>query len=317
MQTDPGKTVRITLDGHTDSFGSGVTLDEAVKRLLPPEQAQGVLGAMHGGECVELSQPLDRDGELISLTYRDEEGRRIYERSLRFLCLAAMKRVLPGKRVRVLNSVGHGLYIRVPDEDLNHAQVRAVEAEMLRLREENLPFQREQWDKKDAIAYFEKEGWADKVALLRYRPQRQITMYRMGDLCEYFYGAMLPSTGRVRAFSVKAHFPGLVLMSPAPDAPDVAAPYQAHTKFLRVFTESQRWCGILGANNAADVNRMVREGRMREFIRVNEALHDKSIATIADEIVRRGARIVMIFGPSASGKTTFANRLAPNLYHQQ
>lgn len=121
---------------------------------------------------------------------------------------------------------------------------------------------------------------------------------------------MLPSTGWVKTFSLKPHFPGMVLMMPSPADPSQSAKYHPHTKFLRVFGQSQEWCHILGANNAADVNRMIQEGKLREFIRVNEALHDKSLSYIADEITRRGAKVVMIFGPSSSGKTTFANRLA-------
>jgi len=138
-------------------------------------------------------------------------------------------------------------------------------------------------------------------------------MYRIGDLAEYFYGIMLPSTGFIRAFALKPHFSGLVIQLPAPDDPAVSAPYVPRPKHLRVFAESQKWCGILGAVGAADVNDMIKSGRMREFIRVNEALHDRSIARIADEIKARSARIVMIFGPSSSGKTTFAHRLSVHL----
>lgn len=305
--------VRISIDGVMDAFPTGTTLENAARRLLPAARADILLGAMRGGECVGLSQPIESDSELTSLTYAHEEGRRIYERSLRFLFLLAMKRVFPTRRVRMLNSIGHGLYVRIPDETLRHDEVAQVEAEMHRLVEADLPFHKEVWTRKEAIAYFEREGWEDKAELLRYRPRDEIVMYRMGELCEYFYGVMLPSSGKIRVFALMPHFPGVVLRAPDPAAPDKPAPYTSHAKFLRVFNQSQQWCGILGANNAADVNRMIKQGRIREFIRVNEALHDRSIAAIADEIIRRHARIVMIFGPSSSGKTTFANRLAVHL----
>lgn len=305
--------IRVSIDGQMDAFPLNTTVQAAVGRLTPPSRAQRVLGVMRGGECLELSRPLTEDSELQTVTYRDEEGRQIYERSLRFLFLLAMKRLYPMKRVRMLNSVGYGVYIRVPDEELRHDEIAAVEAEMRRLAGLDLPFRKERWSKQEAIAYFTKEGWPDKAELLRYRPQNEIVMYRMDCLCEYFYGGMLPSSGWVKAFALKPHFPGLVMMFPSPADPDAPAAYHSHAKFLRVFTQSQQWCGILGANNAVDVNRMIKEGRIREFIRVNEALHDKSIASIADSIVRRGARIVMIFGPSSSGKTTFAHRLAVHL----
>lgn len=305
--------IRVSLPTGEGMLDSGTTVAEAVRALMPEDEAARVLCALRGGSCLELSRPLTADALLTPLTYQDEEGRRVYERSLRFLFLLSMKRLYPEKRVCMLNSVGHGLYVRLLDGEMGHDMTRAVEEDMHQLVRQNLPFKQELWTREQAIAYFEKEGWQDKAELLRYRPKADIRMYRIGPLCEYFYGAMLPSTGYVRGFALKPHFPGVVILSPAPDKPDEPAPYVPRAKFLRQFATSRRWSEILGAQNAVDVNRMIKEGRMREFIRVNEALHDKSIAGIADEIVRRGARVVMIFGPSSSGKTTFANRLAVHL----
>ena len=310
-------TIRITWEDRTVTLPAGTLLRDALP-LLCPEAAEGglstaVLAALCGGQVLELTAPLEKDCTLTPVTYRHEEGRRLYERSLRFLFLASLKRLFPGKRVRMQHSVGHGLYIRPQGFSLTHEDVRALENDMRTLARMDLPFEKLAWTREQAIAYFEGEGWQDKAELLRYRPQQTMTMYRMAGLCEYFYGAMLPSCGMITAFQLKPHHPGLVLSAPAPDAPDTPAPYVPRKKFLQVFDESQRWCSILGAQNVADVNRMIREGKLREFIRVSEALHDRSIAAIADDILRRRARIVMIFGPSSSGKTTFANRLAVHL----
>ncbi|MEG1889831.1 MAG: nucleoside kinase [Clostridia bacterium] len=307
------KVVRVTADGHTDAFPRGTVVSAVLDRLLPSERMSRVLCALRGGVCMELNEPVVEDCQLTPLTYQDEEGRRVYERSLRFLFLLSVRRLYPGKQVRMLNSIGYGVYLRMTGEDMLREMVCALENDMHALVAQDLPFVREQWTREAAIAYFEREGWQSRAELLRCRPQEQLTMYRINDLCEYFHGAMLPSTGYIRAFALKPHFPGMVLCAPNPRNPDVPAPYTPHTKFLRVFAESQRWCGILGAQNAADVNRMIKDGKLREFIRVNEALQDKSIAHIADQILARGARIVMIFGPSSSGKTTFANRLAVHL----
>ena len=308
----PNETVRVTLDDETGAFPVGTTLRDAAERLVPQTAAR-MLGALYGGECVELGQGIEKDCTLTSITYRDDEGRRIYERSLRFLMLLSMKRLYPKLRVRILNSIGYGLFFRVEGADMDHAMVRALEEDMRALVEDDLPLRKERWSREEAIAYFQREGWDDKAEILRYRQRDTITMYRVGGLCEYFYGAMLPSTGFVRHFALRPHFPGAVLQFPAPGAPDVPAPYVPRPKHMRVFSESQRWSGILGASNVADVNRMIEKGRFRDFIRVNEALQDKSIARIADEILARGARIIMIFGPSSSGQTTFCNRLAVHL----
>ena len=261
--------VRITINKQVDAFPRGVTLKEAIARLLP-EQADQVLCALHGGICVELNQPIEADCELSPLTYQDEEGRRVYERSLRFLFLLAMSRLYPGQNVRVLNSIGYGVYLQLEGGEFTHDMVRALEVEMRKLVKEDLPFQRESWSRAEAIAYFTAKGWKDKARILRYRPHDHIPMYRIEDLCEYFYGAMLPSTGYIRAFSLKPHFPGLVLQFPSPAAPSVPAPYLPRPKHLRVFSQSQKWCGILGAQTVADVNRMIESGRIREFIRIND-----------------------------------------------
>ena len=305
--------IHVTVLEKSGDFARSTKVGDVVRALMGQQQAAQVLCAMRGGVCMELNEPLNADAQLTPITYQDEEGRRVYERSLRFLFLLSMKRLYPDKKVRMLNSVGHGLYIRLTDGEMGHDMARAVEKDMRELAAQDLPFEKEEWSCEEAIAYFEKEGWMDKAELLRYRPSRRITMYRIGPLCEYFYGAMLPSTGWIHAFAVKPHFPGVVLLSPAPGDPSVPAPYVSRSKFLREFATSQQWCGILGAQNAADVNRMIQQGKLREFIRVNEALHDRSIASIADSIIGRGARVVMIFGPSSSGKTTFANRLAVHL----
>ncbi len=308
-----GQQIRITVGNAAVALKMGATVEEALRAALPAPEASAALAVMQGSRMLELSQPLEADCTLVPVTYQHEEGRRIYERSLRFLFLASVQRLFPQRRVRMLHSVGHGLYINPQEGSFSHEDVRALEADMRRLVEEDLPFVKETWSREEATEYFRRLGWEDKAQLLRYRPRETMTMYRMGGLCEYFYGAMLPSSGRITAFRLKPHYPGLVLCAPAPDAPDQPAPYLPRTKFLRVFDESRRWCGILGAQNVADVNRMIRDGKIREFVRVSEALHDRSIARIADEILSRRARIIMIFGPSSSGKTTFANRLAVHL----
>ena len=310
-QTEP-TTIHVTYRGVQGDFTPETTALEAITRLMP-DSVTGLICALRGGTCLELDEPLMESGELVGLTYADEEGRRVYERSLRFLLLMCMKRLYPDQRVRILNSVGYGVYLRALGLDMNHAMVRTLEAEMRKLAEQDLPFERELWTRQQAIDYFVANDYPDKAEVLPYRPGETIAMYRIGDMREYFYGAMTPSTGYLKHFALKPHFPGLVLLMPSPAMPDRPAAYLPRPKHLRVFSESQEWCTILGASNVADVNHMIEQGKMREFIRINEALQDKAIAHIADEIVTRDAQIVLVFGPTSSGKTTFSNRLAVHL----
>jgi len=259
-------TIHVSLNGSERDIPRGIRLQDALRlfedtNASPGGQAAPILACMSGGRVLELSGQLDGDTALIPLTYQHEEGRRLYERSLRFLFLASMKRLFPGMRVRMQHSVGHGLYIKPQNGALSHEDVRALEKDMRALVSENLPFEKEEWTRQQAIAFFEAEGWQDKAELLRYRPKETIPMYRMAGLCEYFYGAMLPSTGMLTAFQLKPHHPGVVLSAPSPEHPDQPAPYVPRKKFLRVFDESQRWCSILGARNVSDVNRMIKEAR--------------------------------------------------------
>ncbi len=306
--------MQIKLRDTCCAFEEGTTVQAVFSKMLLAQEQVQVLCAQREGECLELSEPLFEDCTLTPLTYADEEGRRCYERSLRFLLLVAIKNLCAGKRVRVLHSIGYGVYLRIVDEHMSHELIARIEAEMRRLVKADLPFQKREVSLAECIQQFEKQGFEDKLPLFdRENKAQTVPLYEMDGLHEYFYGVMLPSTGCIHTFALKAHFPGMVLMAPSPKDVTRPASYESHAKFLRVFDQSQRWCHIMGVQNASDVNRLVKQNHYRSFIRINEALHDKSIANIADEIMQRTARIIMVFGPSSSGKTTFANRLDVHL----
>lgn len=296
----------------TKELENGMSVMQCLHALAV--DVQGVLAVQQGGRVLELTGILTKDGEIRPLTLQDEEGRRIYERSLRFVLLLAFRRLMPGQRVRIEYSVGGGLFLHTPGRTLTEADAQAICAEMRRIVEADLPFEKREWSLDDAIAYFEEDGQPDKVELLKRRPVPFFNMYQCGDMHEYFYGAMVPSTGYVRAFDVQ-HMPGrgLVVLTADPEKPDQAAEYIDRPKHLRVFEQSAKWCSILRVQNAPDIHKMLENKQLRAFIRVNEALHDKAIADIAEVIAQKGSRIIMIAGPSSSGKTTTTGRLAIHL----
>ena len=304
--------MKITLLGKSGDFSAPVTVREAIAALAP-DALPAALGCFCGGQALELNQKVTEDCALHPITFQNEEGRRIYERSLRFVLLLAVKRALPGVRLRIEHSIGYGVYMRFLGQDATEETARILQAEMERIVAEDLPFVRETWSREKAIAYFREEGETDKMRLLAYRPYDYFPVYRCGGMAEYFYGAMLPSTGYTSVFRLLPHAPGLVLQMPGPDAPHRPAPFVPRPKHLDAFAQSNGWCDILGCMNAADLNDMIVSGRLPDFIRVNEALHDQSLAAIAQGIVRRGARAVFVAGPSSSGKTTFSNRLCIHL----
>jgi len=301
----------ITVGNTTRAFPDG-TCTGAIFDVLYPNRSPRPLAASLNGRVRPLDWSPDGDCTLSLLDYTHDEGRRIYERSLRFLFLLAMRHVLPGTHVRIEHSVGQGIYIDV-QADLSSEIVAQIEARMRDLRDAALPFTRERWTRQQAMDYFTAEGNLDKVRLLSYRPYTYFDLYGCGGLYEYFYGDMLPSTDHIRTFSLLRHGPGIVLQMPSPQAPDTVSPFIEHPKMMRAYAEAAHWYNVVGCKNAADLNEMIEHGSMRELVRVSEALQEKSIADIADRIARQNSRAVFIAGPSSSGKTTFTNRLAIQL----
>lgn len=273
----------------------------------------GVLAALHGTQLVELHERLAPRLTLTAVTLQHEEGRRIYERSLRFVMLLAVRRLLPGQQVRIEYSVGQGVFVRLPGIKVDDALMARLQEEMEQLTSADLPFVREQWTLAQSLAYFAEDGQQDKTALLQRYGTDVMPMYGCGGMWEYFYGAMAPSTGYVRIFGLTRRDDGFVLRMPHASAPDRPAPYIDRPKHLRIFQQSADWCEILGVTNATDLADMVEQKRLRFFIRVNEALHEQAIGAIARDIAAQSRRIVLVAGPSSSGKTTFAGRLAVQL----
>ena len=300
--------MQMTLNNHVISFNPGENYLDILKHHDPLCRA---LGIRVGGNTLPLTA-LPVSGEnAAALTLADLEGRMIYERSLRFIFLLAVHRLYPTRRVRIEHSLGNGVYceVRGDKKALTSAEVAAIKREMRAIVSADLPFVCHTLSKREAIAYFEKNGEMDKVELLKYRPYNTFTLYQLGEMMEYFYGVMAPSSGAIDVFDLSLYLPGLVLQLPDPAHPETASPVRQLPKLTGVFAESARWNSILGCSNAADLNALTQTGRLREFIRINEALHEKSISRIADTFAASGARVILIAGPSSSGKTTFANRL--------
>ena len=274
---------------------------------------EGTLAALKGGVVAELDEPVSGNCSLLPLTLDHEEGRRIYERSLRFVMLLALKHLFPYEQVRIEYSVGYGVFVKMPGRVLHRQDIVKIENEMRRIIALDLPFEKKTWALEDAIDYFTDEQQPDKVELLERRRLPTFTMYAVDGMWEYFYGAMAPSTGAVKVFTLFELRGGLVLQLPAAKDHLHAAPYLYRPKHLEIFAQSARWCDILGIRNMSDVSQMIDDRRLRNFIRVNEALHEAALSEIADKICGGFKHVVLVAGPTSSGKTTFAGRLAVHL----
>ncbi|MBR6767731.1 MAG: nucleoside kinase [Clostridia bacterium] len=275
-----------------------------------PDGGAGALGVKVQGRTCSLMDRVEEYAQARTVTFADESGRRIYERSLQFMFLTAADEIIPGQRVRIRHSFARGLLIDLPGMKITRELVERIEKQMRALAEADLPIERLTVSKEDAVEYFARTGQEDRLRILKYRRFPHFTLYRINRLEDYFYGEMVPSTGYVKVFSLHAYGPGIILQQPDVENPSRPAPLKDMPMLLKTYSETAEWNAILGCENAADLNEMIARRKLREFIRVNEALQEGKIQRIAEAFKASGARLLLIAGPSSSGKTTFSHRMS-------
>ena len=251
------------------------------------------------------------EGVVRLLRYSDPIGRDAYKRTAQFILFLALRRRWPLARAKMNCTVGAGTYIKVSGAEDFSAE--AFKAEVERIVAENIPLYRRRVNTVDAIHYYAGIGQDDKARLLKYRKKKTLDLYESGLFADYFYGEMAPSTGFLRSWEILPAPEGFIFVFPDVNDPDRVSSYREMPNFFSVYTEGKRWGELMGCETVADLNELVESGGVRELIRVNEALHEKRFSQIADMICERGAKAVMLAGPSSSGKTTSANRLATQL----
>ncbi len=251
------------------------------------------------------------DGTVRLLRYSDPTGRDAYTRTAQFIIFLALRQLYPGARAKMNCTVGAGLYIKVYGaEDFSAERMKARVAEIVKA---DIPLIRRRVKTTEALEYYARTGQDDKARLLSYRETPTLDIYEYGDYSDYFYGEMAPSTSFLRTWDILEAPEGFMFIFPDSRDPDKVAEYRELPNLLSVYLEGKDWCELMECETVADLNELVDSGRIRELIRVNEALHEKRFSQIADMICSRGARAVMLAGPSSSGKTTSANRLATQL----
>ena len=250
-------------------------------------------------------------GVIRLMRYTDPIGRDAYRRTAQFILFLALSRLWPEATAKMGCTVGAGAYFKVEGaEDFSAARLKE---EVAHIVSENITLNRRRLPTADAIAYFLERGQDDKARLLKYRKKERIDLYEVEGFADYYYGEMAPTTGFLRSWEILPAAEGFIFVFPDANDPDRVSPYREMPNFFSVYTEGKRWGELMGCETVADLNELVESGGVRELIRVNEALHEKRFSQIADMICERGAKAVMLAGPSSSGKTTSANRLATQL----
>ena len=250
------------------------------------------------------------DGTVKLLRYSDPQGRDAYMRTAQFIIFLAIETLWPQSRAKMSCTVGSGVYFKVTGCDFS---VDALKAKIDEIIADDLTLTRRKIPTADAIAYYEKQGFTDKASLLQYRKNSTFKIYESGEFRDYFYGEMAPSTSFLRSFDIIPSEEGFIFILPDIKNPDHPSEYRESPNFFSVYTEGKNWGELMGCETVSDLNELVKSGKIRELIRVNEALHEKRFSEIANMICERGAKAVMLAGPSSSGKTTSANRLATQL----
>ncbi|MBI3039863.1 nucleoside kinase [bacterium] len=307
--------ITLTLkDGTKQSLEKGKPIFYLVKKM-PPEPFFPILCAKVDNDNKSLDFCPDMDCQIEFLDYRSREGQECYRRSTTFILARAVLELYRNARLVIGHSLGNGYYYDLyTDVPVTETILGYINEKMRTIIKKNEPFDKKTLTRPEAITLFKKEGYPEKARLLQ-----NLTTDTVGVLsCWKYYdldlGPMVPSTGFIDVFELKQYNNGFVLLFPKPRDSRVVSEIKSQSKIFQVYRESKEWGKILEVNNVGRLNHIIQNGAISDFIKIAEALHEKKIAQIADEISRRkDCRIVLIAGPSSSGKTTFSKRLCIQL----
>lgn len=263
------------------------------------------------GKPIDLLLPIKEDGEIIPITLSQREGQRIYRRSLSFLFGRVVSEVFRDTRVVVNHSMTSGYYYEVISSVLpTKDELEELQIKMEIIVNNNEPIKRKNYTKEEVIKLFSREGREDVANLIKQTEYNEIPVYHSGPIFDFFIGPLVPSTGILKWFSVIPYFPGVVIHFPSLKNPYKLKQWKGLDKLFKVYHEQRRWNQIININNVSQLNKAILSGKSNEIIKVSEAFHEKKISAIADYIYsNRQKRLILISGPSSSGKTTFSRRL--------
>ena len=315
--------IRCKNNNVTKSFPEGTSLLDVYHEFaneinLPFPVVSAKVNNVSQGLKFRLYQ--NRDVEFLDA--REGSGHRVYVRSLCFVFYKATQDLFPGSKLFIEHSLARGYYCNFKkrnNEPLTDADVEQIKKRMQEIIALDMPFRRTEATTEEAIRVFADRGFSDKVKLLETSGQVYSDYYTLGDTVDYYYGALVPSAGYLKVWGVERYEEGMLLRVPDWNNPLQLAEKVAQPKTFEVFAEKTRWDIIMRLSNAGDVNKAVLKGHASDLIQVSEALQEKKIVQIAEEIDRRfhrekdPVRLILITGPSSSGKTTFCKRLSIQL----
>lgn len=266
----------------------------------------------HEHDCATIRRAMAAShGEIHLLRYSDGVGKKVYTRTACFLVFLAIRTLWPDAVSKISCTMGNSIYLCI--ENAKDFSVDALKAQVCEYISEDFPLIRRRLPRQEAIEQFRRNNQPDKAELLQWLHEDFFDEYIYKDFSDYFFGEMLPSSGYLTVWNLIPAEGGVILLYPDDLSPERPAEFKASPNFFSVFTEGKRWGTLMECETVSDLNQKTVSGSIHELIRVNEALHEKRISQIADMVCQRDAQVVMLAGPSSSGKTTTANRLATQL----
>ncbi len=309
--------INVTVDDRTYQADKGISILDFIRANFSNDVYKYVL-ATKNSKLTELFTTLDSDCKLELIPKNTTIGMDTYKRSLTLIMVAAFARVLGSKnnhRINVMYSMGRGYFCRLESESIKVTDelLKEVKSVMKEMIDSDIVINKETLGTDDAVARFAAQGMTDKEKLFKFRRVSKANLYRLDGYEDYFYGYMVPSTGYINCFDLFAYDDGFVLMAPYKGNPDALPEFVPQEKLFNVLKTSDLWGKTLNVNNVGDLNECITNGSIMELMLVQEALQEKQIAHIADMIKEGEKKIVLIAGPSSSGKTTFSHRLSIQL----
>ena len=315
--------IRCKNNNVTKSFPEGTSLVDVYQEFAPElNMTYPVVSAKVNNASQGLKFRLYQNRDVEFIDARDGSGRRVYVRSLCFVLYKASCDIFPGSKLFIEHPLSGGYYCNFKkrgNEPLSDDDVERICQRMQEIIAQDMPFRRTEATTEEAVRVFSERGFSDKVKLIETSGQIYTDYYMLGDTVDYYYGPLVPSAGYLKVWGLERLYDGLMLRVPDKNNPLKLSERVDMPRTFEMFAEKVRWDIIMRLSNAGDVNKAILRGHASELIQVSEALQEKKIVKIAEEIDRRfhdeenPIRLVLITGPSSSGKSTFCKRLSVQL----
>ena len=308
--------IKATVNQSIYEVKEGTTLSDLAKQVQLPQEPIILLAYMDG-KLRELFTPMTKDCHVRFVTLKEQAGYMAYKRTATLMFLKACEDLLgtgATTKIALDYSIGNSIFCDfLEDRVIDEAFARSIQKRMEELAKANLPITKRSLDTDQAAKYFDRIGFKGKKELFQFRRESKMNIYSLDGCDNYFYGYMAPSTGYISAFLVSAYQHGVVLQIPKRKQTEEIVPFTPQPKLFHVMQRSREWTKTMGVDTVGALNDEITHGNINHLILLQEGLQEKLLADIADEIVSKNKRIILIAGPSSSGKTTFSHRLSIQL----